>query len=83
MAIIDYRNKFRDIIKNTVSLSDSDVIDLEKGIYNWCIDYSEKNKIIKNWKNNLFSTLYVEKSRNTLANLNKDSCFFRLYKEGV
>ena len=73
MAVIDYRDKFRDIIKKTISLPDLDVIDLEKGIYNWCIDYSEKNKIIKNWKNNLFSTLYVEKSRNTLANLNKDS----------
>jgi DNA-directed RNA polymerase subunit M/transcription elongation factor TFIIS len=46
--------------------------DLEIGIYNWTIDYSNKNNIIKNWENNRFTSLYFEKCRSIISVINKD-----------
>lgn len=47
--------------------------DIERGIYNWCIDKSEEMHIIKNWKNPRFKHLYKDKSISILSNLKKDS----------
>jgi transcription elongation factor S-II len=47
--------------------------DCEMGIYNYCILYSTNQKIIKNWKNNKFYKLYIEKSRNVISNLDGKS----------
>ena len=62
------------LIKSKVStLTDTQVQDMEIGIYNWAIEYSSQNKIIKNWKNHRFSKIYVEKARSVLSNINKES----------
>jgi DNA-directed RNA polymerase subunit M/transcription elongation factor TFIIS len=62
-------------------IDEADVIDLERGIYNWCIQYAIEKCIIKNWANTVFSSLYQDKFRSVLANL--DACSYignnRLY----
>ena len=47
--------------------------DIEIGVYNWCIDYSEKENIVRNWKNIRFKHLYRDKAVSIIVNLNKDS----------
>ena len=42
---------------------------LERGIYNWTIDYCSTKGIVKNWKNPKFKSLYMAKTRSVLANL--------------
>jgi DNA-directed RNA polymerase subunit M/transcription elongation factor TFIIS len=70
---MDIRDKTRNIIKKNIGLDESNSIDLEKGIYNWSIEYADSNKVIKNWKNPIFKRIYIEKTRNVMSNLNKDS----------
>jgi transcription elongation factor S-II len=48
-------------------------VNLEKGVFNWCLDFAEKNCIIRNWANNKFMNLYMDKARSIYANLDKDS----------
>lgn len=54
-------------------LNEIEAKDLEIGIFNWTIDYSSKNKIIKNWQNPRFYNIYTEKARSVIANVDKDS----------
>jgi hypothetical protein len=54
-------------------INEDDVTDLERGIYNWCIDYATKKCIVKNWANKTFCTLYQDKFRSVIANLDASS----------
>lgn len=68
------RDTVRKMIKTKAShLDDTHVKDMEIGIYNWTIDYSNTNKIIKNWKNPRFCKIYVEKARSVLSNIDEAS----------
>jgi DNA-directed RNA polymerase subunit M/transcription elongation factor TFIIS len=68
------REKIVAIIKSkTPSLTEEATNDLEIGIYNWTIEYSNDNRIIKNWKNPRFHKVYLEKARSVLSNLDKDA----------
>ena len=69
----DPRTKVIDLIKQKTELDDAHSKDLEIGIYNWCIDYSDSKKIFKSWKNNRFTMLYLEKARSILSNIDKNS----------
>jgi transcription elongation factor S-II len=51
------------------SLTDEDIQDLEKGVYNWCINFSTERGIVKNWSNRMFSKLYEDKFRSIVSNL--------------
>jgi transcription elongation factor S-II len=71
---MDLRTKSINLIKTKISsLSSKDIEDLEKGIYNWCIDYAIEHRIIKNWGNPIFKRLYIEKLRHIVTNLDKSS----------
>ncbi len=61
------------ILSKAANLSHEQAKDMEIGIYNWTIQFSEKNKIIKNWNNPRFHKLYVEKARSTISNIDKES----------
>ena len=73
MATASPRVKVTELIKNKIKLDDIAAKDLEIGIYNWCIEYAETNKISKNWANRKFTRIYLEKSRSVLSNLDESS----------
>ena len=46
---------------------------IEKSIYNYCITYSTKNNISRNWSNILFKNLYLNKLISIYSNIDNDS----------
>lgn len=67
------RVKFRSLLKEKAELTEPQINDLEIGIYNWAIKFSDNNKIVKNWKNNKFVNVYMGKCRSILVNVDKNS----------
>ena len=65
------RDKTVDIISNikNIKLSEEEVKDLEIGIFNWSLDFCDKNQIIKNWENSKFKTVYINKCVSIISNL--------------
>lgn len=68
-----YRQNTITILKSRFDLDDLIANDLEKGIYNWCLKFADKNKIVKNWKNIKFAMLYNDKARSIITNLDPSS----------
>jgi DNA-directed RNA polymerase subunit M/transcription elongation factor TFIIS len=56
---------------NNLELNDEEIINLEKGLFNWCLEYSNNNKIVKNWDNKHFQSIYKNKAICILSNLKK------------
>jgi DNA-directed RNA polymerase subunit M/transcription elongation factor TFIIS len=69
---MDTRDKITALFRNKCELSEIEAKDAEIGVYNWCINYADVNRIIKNWKNPTFMNLYLEKARSILINLDKN-----------
>jgi DNA-directed RNA polymerase subunit M/transcription elongation factor TFIIS len=46
---------------------------IERGIYNWCIDYATEKGIARSWKCDLFRKMYVDKVRSVALNLDGES----------
>ena len=42
---------------------------IEKSIYNYCIDFTSKNNISRNWDNRLFKNLYINKLISVYSNI--------------
>jgi DNA-directed RNA polymerase subunit M/transcription elongation factor TFIIS len=61
------------LIKDKIEVSNFYAIDLEKGIYNWCIEYANSKGVIKNWDNPVFVNIYNDKFRSVVSNLDKTS----------
>ena len=60
--------KFKQIIDNEyLSLK------IEQSIFNYSMERAVEKNITKNWENNLFKRLYINKLRSIYANLDKDS----------
>ena len=49
------------------------VINLEKGIFNFCIQEATKKNLIKKWENSYFVHLYVDRLRSVYMNLKHQS----------
>lgn len=73
MASDNIRKIVIDKIKQVAEFDDVNCTNLEIGIYNWCIEFAQKHKIVKNWKNPRFMNLYKDKARSVVANLDKNS----------
>ena len=58
---------------NNINLKNEEIKDLEIGIYNWTLDFSEKNNIIKNWENEKFLKTYKCKAVSIISNLDPNS----------
>lgn len=67
------RIKVVSLIEEKTSIGEINAKDFEIGIYNWCIEYADAHKIMKNWNNTKFSMLYLEKARSTISNIDKTS----------
>ena len=60
-------NKFNNIVNK------KDSIKIEKGIYNYCLEYAKTNNIKTNWKNKHFKSIYKNKVISIYSNLKEDS----------
>ena len=67
---VEFRSNIRNKIKNVLNVSDNKAGNLEKSIFNYCIQESKKKKIVKKWENEYFVQLYVDKFRSIWDNLN-------------
>lgn len=70
---MENRDNVVSLIKKKTNLSNEYAKDIEIGIYNWCITYADQHKINKNWANDKFHKLYIEKARSIISNIDKDS----------
>lgn len=66
LFLSDLASKFPDISAKAAE-------DLEKGVFNWCIDQCVGYKIARNWKNPRFVHLYKDKARSIMCNLDDKS----------
>lgn len=66
-------NFIQEVIKRVDIIDNAAAKDLEVGVFNWCLDESDKLKLQKNWKNPRFVSLYVDKARSILVNLDPNS----------
>ena len=67
-----YRDKFRDVLEQFNSeLSQKDLNNIEKGVYNWTIYLADEKCIFKHWDNKSFSNMYIGKAMDIYANLNR------------
>lgn len=74
MSDIDYRHLAADKINHFIpDLSSDQSTDLEIGIYNWTIEYANKNNIFPGWKSEVFVKLYDNKLVSILTNLDSNS----------
>lgn len=71
--IANPRHFFRGLVKQKCDLDDVAIADLEVGVYNWCITFSQANNIVRNWKNPRFLNIYRSKCISILANIDKES----------
>lgn len=70
----ELRDSFvKEIVDRISTIECHDAKDIEIGIFNWCLDESDKLKLQKNWNNPRFVCLYIDKARSVLVNLNPDS----------
>lgn len=70
---MDHREKIIDLVIKKTSLEEIWAKDFEIGIYNWCINYADKHKVVKSWSNQKFLNLYIEKARSNISNIDKNS----------
>lgn len=70
-------NSLRDtVVSHIVSkldLKSAYAKDLEIGIFNWCIKYSNKSNIAQNWNDDRFQNIYKTKALSIISNLDKNS----------
>jgi DNA-directed RNA polymerase subunit M/transcription elongation factor TFIIS len=75
-------NTFRNNIGNKLGelLNDSKLgLNLEKGIYNYCLESAETKNIVKKWDNPNFLNIYLEKIKTIFINLKNPE----LYKKVI
>lgn len=72
---VEPRNKSLQCLENSLSkyLTKIQISDLEKGIYNWTLQFSDENEINKNWNNKRFVNIYCDKVRSIIQNLDPTS----------
>ena len=71
----EIRDKTFELLKSikNINSTDDELRDLEIGIFNWTIDFADRNNIIKNWDNNKFKNIYINKSVSMVSNLDPQS----------
>ena len=77
-------NTFRNNIKDKLNyiINDKNISEnLEKGIYNFSIEFSKEKNIIKKWSNNVFVTIYLQKLKIILYNLKNETILNNLKKK--
>lgn len=58
-------------------------MNLEKGIFNYTIQTSDKRNLIKKWNNELFLIIYIEKLKMVLFNLKNETILNKLINKEI
>lgn len=71
--VVHHPEQFREQVRSRIgalllSSSGNDVVNMEKGIYNYSIQEATKAKVVKKWDNPIFVQLYVDRLRTILVN---------------
>jgi DNA-directed RNA polymerase subunit M/transcription elongation factor TFIIS len=69
--------------KDIPELNETQCKELEKGIYNWTISFAEMKNIIKSWNDKRFINAYVNKTRQLLACIGKNTYTYSNYREKI
>lgn len=86
MYKIDNPDEFRTNIANKLAgiLGDNkDSSNLEKGIYNYCLDHATKLNIVKKWDNIYFVKLYLVRVRTVYVNLKHSDLTDKLQNKNI
>lgn len=67
------RDKFINLLKDNIELSELEIIDLEIGVFNSSLDYATSLKIQLSWSCQLFANTYLNIARSVYSNLKKNS----------
>lgn len=67
------RGKVQTVFEKRLGLETKTCREIEKGIYNWCIDTAKTRNISLNWADPCFHNLYIKKSLSVLNNLDPES----------
>lgn len=62
------RNDVIALFEKNIDVSEIEIKDLEIGIYNFTIDYANKNKVPLTWSSELFQECYLNKVRSMYVN---------------
>ena len=79
----NFRLKIKDNIKTLVKNKEKLSINIEKSIYNYCIQTAEKKQIVKKWSNPYFVQLYLDKLKTIVFNLKSNQLVFRLLNKDI
>jgi transcription elongation factor S-II len=69
----EVRQQFVQEVIQRTGLSEAYATDLEVGVFNWTIQQCETLKLSKNWKNPRFVSVYKDKARSMVVNIQQDS----------
>jgi DNA-directed RNA polymerase subunit M/transcription elongation factor TFIIS len=69
----EVRLQFVQELVDRTELTEAYAKDLEIGVFNWSIQQCETLKLSKNWKNPRFVSVYKDKARSMLVNIQRDS----------
>ena len=84
--LINDGEKFRETITNNfIKIINNKKIseNLEKGIYNYTIEISNKKNIVKKWNNQEFVIIYIEKLKSIIFNLNNKDILTKLQQKTI
>ena len=86
MYKIDNPDEFRTNIANKLALilgDNKDSSNLEKGIYNYCLDHATKLNIVKKWDNNYFVKIYLDRVRTIYLNLKNSDLKIKVQNKNI
>ena len=79
----NFRKNIKDEIKKMVNNKEKLSLNIEKSIYNYTIDISEKKQIIKKWSNPYFVQLYLDKLKQITFNLKNKNLVIKLISKKI
>lgn len=64
-----FRTKIRNNLNNIIN-NNKKATNIEKSIYNYCIQEAKNRKIVRKWDNRFFTQLYIDRFRSINKNIN-------------
>lgn len=86
MLKVDKPDIFRNNVRKMLGrkLSNKKICEnLEKGIYNSCLEIAGKSNVIKRWDNDTFIQIYIDKLRSIATNLNNPELLEKIYSKQI